>query len=200
MIKKAVPLTWLKPGVFVGSLTPLVVLSWRGLSGTLGANPISTALNQFGLVALIFLIASLACTPVKTWTGWTWPLRLRKMLGLYGFFYACLHLLTYVALDQVFDLPVIVEDVFSRPFIIIGFLAFCMLVPLAVTSTSGWVRRLGKRWQKLHKLAYVIVILGAVHFFMRMKSDVTQPVVYGSAVAVLLGTRIMVAVRKQKKS
>mgnify|MGYP001582748829 FL=1 len=122
------------------------------------------------------------------------------MLGLYGFFYACLHLLTYVALDQVFDLPVIVEDVFSRPFIIIGFLAFCMLVPLAVTSTSGWVRRLGKRWQKLHKLAYVIVILGAVHFFMRMKSDVTQPVVYGSAVAVLLGTRIMVAVRKQKKS
>ncbi|MEK8022732.1 MAG: protein-methionine-sulfoxide reductase heme-binding subunit MsrQ, partial [Candidatus Hydrogenedentota bacterium] len=126
--------------------------------------------------------------------------RLRKMLGLYGFFYACLHLLTYVALDQVFDLPVIVEDVFSRPFIIIGFLAFCMLVPLAVTSTSGWVRRLGKRWQKLHKLAYVIVILGAVHFFMRMKSDVTQPVVYGSAVAVLLGTRIMVAVRKQKKS
>lgn len=192
------PLPWLKPGVFVGALAPLAAIVCKAATGRLGSDPIATALNQFGLVALIFLVGSLACTPLKTWTGWTWPLRIRKTFGLYGFFYACLHLLTYVGIDQSFNVAAMVKDIGKNPFIMVGLFAFTLLIPLAVTSTSGWVRRLGKNWQRLHKLAYAIGILGVIHFYMRMKSDVTQPIVYGCVIGVLLGTRALAAARKKR--
>ncbi len=198
MVLTPKPLSWIQPGVFAGSLAPLVVIATRGLAGRLGANPISTALNQFGLVALILLLASLSCTPLRILFGWTWPLRVRKTLGLFGFFYACLHLFTYAALDQALALRVIFDDVTKRPFILIGFTAFCLLIPLAVTSNAWGIRRLGKNWQRLHRLAYAIGILGVVHFTMRMKSDVTQPLVYGGVLAALLGVRIIAVVSKSR--
>lgn len=188
-------LPWLKPGVFLGSLTPLFILGTGAATGALGANPISTALNQLGFVAMIFLIASLGCTPMKIVFGWKWPLLLRKQLGLWGCFYASLHLLTYAGLDQLFDFPTILGDVTKRPFIIIGFAAFLMLVPLAVTSNARAVKSLGRNWGRLHRLTYIISPFVVVHFFMRMKADISQPVVYGAIVVFLLGVRVIDRVR-----
>src|SRR2546427_5803799 len=136
------PLPWLKPAVFVGSLTPVAAILIRTLRGELGANPIAQALNQLGLVALVFLVAALACTPLKTLFGWTWPIRLRRMLGLFGFFYGLLHVSTYTVLDQVLDWQAIWEDVTKRKFIFVGFAAFVLLVPLAATSTSAALKQL----------------------------------------------------------
>src|SRR5581483_2588802 len=129
-VKKTPPYPWLKPAVFVGSLTPVAALLIRGIHDKLGANPISQALNQLGLMALVFLVAALVCTPLKTIFGWTWPLRLRRMLGLYAFFYASLHVSTYTGLDQFFDWHAIVDDVTKRKFIFVGFAAFLLLIPL----------------------------------------------------------------------
>src|SRR5262249_38269948 len=139
--KSTPPLPWLKPAVFVGSLTPVAALLIRGLYGELGANPISQVLNQLGLMALVFLVAALACTPLKIFFGWTWPIRLRRMLGLFAFFYATLHVSTYAGLDQVLDWRAIFDDVIKRKFIFVGFAAFVLLIPLAMTSTSTAVKR-----------------------------------------------------------
>jgi methionine sulfoxide reductase heme-binding subunit len=185
------PLPWLKPGVFVGSLVPLAALVVRGAQGRLGANPIAQALNQLGLVALIFLVAALVCTPLKTLFGWTWPIRLRRMLGLFGFFYALLHVLTYSGLDQGLDWVEIWKDVTKRKFIFVGFAAFVLLIPLATTSTAGAVKRLGfARWKLLHRLAYVAPALGAIHFFLRVKKDVREPLVYAAVLGALLLIRL----------
>ena len=155
----AKPLPWLKPGLFVGGLVPGVAILVLAARGTLAADPIAEALNRFGLLALVFLVASLTCTPLKTLFGWTWPIRIRRMLGLFSFGYACAHFLTYAVIDQGLDLRAIVEDITERKFILVGFLAFLLLVPLAVTSTKGWVRRLGfVRWQRLHRLVYAAII------------------------------------------
>ena len=190
-MRRAGPLPWLKPGVFVGSLVPLAAILLRALRGELGANPIAQALNQLGLVALVFLVAALACTPLKTFFGWTWPIRLRRMLGLFGFFYALLHASTYAGLDQVLDGHAIWEDVTKRKFIFVGFAAFVLLIPLAATSTSGALKRLGyARWKRLHRLAYVAPLLGVVHFTWRVKKDVSEPVAY----AVVLGALLLVRV------
>ncbi len=181
---------WLKPAVLVGSLWPAIRLAVVGARGELGANPIATALNQLGLVALTFLIASLACTPLKAFIGWTWPIRIRRMLGLYAFFYASLHFLTYVGLDQIFDFKAIFADITKRKFIFVGFSAFLLLVPLAITSTDAMVRRLGYlRWKLLHRLVYAAAILGVVHFIWRVKKDLSQPLTYGAILAVLLAAR-----------
>jgi sulfoxide reductase heme-binding subunit YedZ len=142
-MRHAGPLPWLKPGVVVGALVPVGAILWHAWRGELGANPIAQALNQLGLIALVFLVAALACTPLKTFFGWTWPIRLRRMLGLFGFFYALLHVGTYVGLDQVLDWHAIWDDVTKRKFIFVGFSAFLLLVPLAATSTSGALKRLG---------------------------------------------------------
>jgi sulfoxide reductase heme-binding subunit YedZ len=185
------PLPWMKPGVFLGALVPLAVLMARGARGALGANAIALLLNAFGLLALVFLVASLACTPLKEVLGWTWPIRLRRMLGLFAFFYAGLHLLTYAVVDQGLDWPVLLKDVAARPFITVGFAAFLLMVPLAVTSTNAMVKRLGfVKWKRLHRLAYVSGVLGALHFFLRVKSDLRQPLVYASVLAVLFAVRI----------
>ncbi len=189
--RAAPPDAWLKPGLLLGGLAPLVVTALRAWRGTLGANPINTALNQFGLLALLFLCASLAATPLKLTLGLTWPLRARRMLGLFAFFYASLHFLTYVALDRLGELSTIAEDLIERPFITVGFFAFCLLVPLALTSTRDAQKQLGfKRWQQLHRLSYLVAVLAIVHFIWRVKRDLTQPVAYAAILALLLAARL----------
>jgi sulfoxide reductase heme-binding subunit YedZ len=196
--KSTRPLPWLKPAVFVGSLIPLVALIVRGVSGELGANPIGEALNQLGLLALIFVVAALACTPLKTFFGWTWPLRVRRMIGVFGFFYAALHVSTYVGLDQVFDWAAIYADVTKRKFIFVGFAAFVLLVPLAVTSTNAAVKRLGfVRWKRLHRLAYVAPVLAVIHFTWRVKKDVREPMIYAAVLATLLLVRVVVSLQSR---
>jgi sulfoxide reductase heme-binding subunit YedZ len=197
-IKRGVPYPWLKPAVFTGALTPLASLALRAARGTLSADPIAYLLNQFGLLTLIFLIATLTLTPLRKLFGWTWPIRIRRTVGLFAFFYACLHFTTYVAVDQSFDWQRILEDILKRKFIFVGFTAFLLLIPLAATSTNGMVRRLGAvRWQRLHRLVYVAATLGVIHFLWRVKKDITQPVAYGMVLAVLLGFRAVVALRSR---
>jgi len=195
-MRHAKPQPWLKPGVFVGALVPVVAIGWQAWRGELGANPIAQALNQLGLVALIFLVAALVCTPLKALLGWTWPIRLRRMLGLFGFFYALLHVGTYVGLDQVLDWHAIWDDVTKRKFIFVGFSAFLTLVPLAATSTSGALKRLGyARWKRLHRLAYVAPFLAVIHFVWRVKKDVSEPVTYAVVLGALLLVRVGVYLR-----
>jgi sulfoxide reductase heme-binding subunit YedZ len=193
------PHPWLEPAVLVGALVPLAAILLRAVRGELGANPIAQALNQLGLIALVFLIAALACTPLKLVFGWTWPIRIRRMLGLVAFFYAALHVATYTGLDQVFDWPAIWKDVSKRKFIFVGFAAFVLLIPLAATSTNAAVRRLGfARWKALHRLAYVVPALGVLHFFWRVKKDVSEPVAYGTVLALLLAVRVVSLARSAR--
>ena len=200
MAPRSPPLPWLKPGLFVGALVPLAVLLWRAAHGTLGADAIAVGLNQLGYLALALLMAALACTPLKILTGWTWPIRVRRMLGLFAFFYASLHLLTYVGIDQQLDWPVLWGDVTQRKFMIVGFLAFLCLAPLAWTSTDASVRRLGfKRWKALHRLAYVAGVLAVVHFTWRVKSDVRVPMTWAAILGVLFLVRIADGVRTRRK-
>jgi methionine sulfoxide reductase heme-binding subunit len=194
------PLPWLKPAVFLGSLMPLAALGIRAWRGTLSADPIAYVLNQLGLLTLIFLIATLTLTPLRKLFGWTWPIRIRRMLGLFTFFYATLHITTYAAVDQRFDWGTILEDITKRQFIFVGFAAWLLLIPLAITSTNGMVRRLGPaRWQRLHRLVYVAATLGVVHFIWRVKRDLTEPAIYGAVLAALLLFRVVDAVRTRGK-
>lgn len=185
------PDAWLKPGIFIGALVPLVSIVLRAVGGSLNANPIAQVENELGLAALIFLIASLACTPARRILHWKWPVRIRRELGLFAFAYASLHALVYVCVDQAVDAQRIFDDILKRPFITVGFLALLTLVPLALTSTTASVRRLGfRRWQRLHQLAYLAGLLAVVHFIWRVKIDVTQPITYGIALAMLLLVRV----------
>ena len=182
---------WLKPGIFVGALAPLASIVLRGVQGELNADPIAQVENELGLAALIILVASLACTPLRWMTGWAWPQRVRRLLGLYAFFYAALHFLVYLLPDQGLDWRTILEDIAERPFITVGFLAFVLMVPLALTSTSGWVRRLGFRtWQRLHYLTYAAGVLAVIHFIWRVKIDVSQPATYALVLGALLLIRL----------
>jgi sulfoxide reductase heme-binding subunit YedZ len=191
---------WLKPAVFAGAFAPLVLILWQAIRGELGANPVAEALNRLGLTALVFLLASLACTPLRETLGWTWPIALRRMLGLFAFFYACLHFGTYAVLDQSLHGAAILADVTKRKFIFVGFSAFVLLIPLAATSTAAAVRRLGfQRWKRLHRLVYVIGILGAVHFWLRVKKDVREPAIYAAVLAVLLLARVGVVIRDRAR-
>jgi methionine sulfoxide reductase heme-binding subunit len=195
------PLPWLKPAVFTGALVPLAALGLRALQGRLSADPIAYALNQLGLLTLIFLLATLSLTPLRKLTGWSWPIRIRRMLGLFAFFYACLHFTTYLALDQNFRWAAIFADITKRKFIYVGFTAFVLLWPLALTSTNASVWRLGAaRWQRLHRLVYLIATLGVIHFVWRVKKDLSEPLAYGAALAALLLFRVWDAWRtKQAK-
>lgn len=190
------PLPWLVPAVLTGALLPLPIMALRAARGTLGANPITEALNQLGLLALILLIASLACTPLKILFDWTWAIRIRKTLGLVGFAYAAIHVLTYAVLDQALAWGAILEDILERNFIAVGLCAFLLLIPLAVTSTSGMLKRLGfARWKRLHRLAYVAAGLGVVHFVWRVKKDLSEPLMYGMILAALLAVRALDYIR-----
>ena len=189
--RRTAPMPWLKLGIFLGGLVPLASVVVRGLDGSLSANPIAEAENELGLAALVFLVAALGCTPARQLWGWTWPARVRRELGLFAFFYASVHFATYLFLDRAIDLGSVLDDVVERPFITAGFAALVLLTPLAITSTSGWVKRLGYRhWQRLHRLVYLAGGLAALHFIWRVKVDLSQPAVYATAIAVLLLVRL----------
>ncbi len=183
----------IKPALFCAALVPLAWLGWDALHDDLGANPIQEISHRTGDWTLRFLLLTLAITPLRRLTGWRTLIRLRRMLGLYAFFYACLHFLTYIGLDQFFDLATIAVDVAKHPYVLVGFTCFLLLIPLAATSTDGMMRRLGgRRWQRLHRLVYVIAVGGVVHFLWLVKSDLRQPLLYGVVLALLLGYRLYV--------
>jgi sulfoxide reductase heme-binding subunit YedZ len=189
----------LKLGIGVAALIPAARTGWRFYAGALGPNPIAEALNQLGFWTLVLLLTGLACTPIKVVTGWAFPLRLRRMLGLEAFLYASLHFLTYFAVDQFFDFGEIWKDIAKRKFITVGFAAFVMLIPLAVTSTNAMVKRLGfPRWKRLHRLVYLAATGGVIHFAWRVKSDLRQPLIFAFVLAVLLAVRVVDVVRKKK--
>lgn len=184
---------WLKPGVFVACLVPLAILAWNAATKNLGANPIDEITDQTGLWTLRFLLITLAVTPARRFSGWNRLIQVRRMLGLFAFFYGGLHFVTYVWLDQFFSVEDILADVIERPFITVGFTSFVLLIPLAVTSTTSMIKRLGgKWWQRLHRLVYVIAIGGVVHFLWVVKFDTRLPLIYGSMLAVLLAYRLWV--------
>lgn len=197
--KRRPKLDWLQPAVATGSLVPLLLMAVDAWRGALGANPISAALHRLGMLTLLFLLASLACTPLKIVFGVKWPLKIRKTLGLMAFWCALLHFLVYAMLDQVMMIGVIVEDITARPFILLGFLGLLTLLPLALTSTGNALRRLGpKRWQRLHRLAYLAGILGIAHFVLRVKQDLTEPLVYAGVLTLLLTVRLVDAWRRRR--
>jgi sulfoxide reductase heme-binding subunit YedZ len=184
---------WFKPVVFLACLGPLGRLVWRAYSGNLGANPIERITHSTGDWTLTFLLITLAITPVRKLTGQLWLIRYRRMFGLFAFFYVVLHFLTYIWLDKFFDLHAMLADVAKRRFITVGFTGFLLLIPLAVTSTTGWIRRLGgKRWQALHRLIYFSAIAGVIHYYWLVKADKHKPLEYGAVLAVLLGYRVIV--------
>ncbi len=177
---------------------PLAFLVYRALNNDLGANPIETINRYTGDWVLRFLLLTLAVTPLRRLTGWNALLRYRRMLGLFAFFYACLHFLSYAWLDQYFVLADIVKDVAKRPYITVGFACFLMLIPLAATSTNAMIRRLGaRRWQALHRLVYLIGAGGIVHFLWLVKSDLREPLIYGAILTLLLGFRLWRRARRE---
>jgi methionine sulfoxide reductase heme-binding subunit len=189
-MKAALSGRWAKPLVFVASLTPALVLAWRAWQQNLGANPIEFITHSTGDWTLRFLLITLAVTPLRRLLGRPELIRFRRMLGLFAFFYGCLHFLTYLWLDKFFDSADILKDIAKRPFITAGFLGFIVMTPLAVTSTKGWIRRLGgKRWQLLHRLIYLSAGAGVVHYYWLVKSDIRLPAMYGAIAVTLLGFR-----------
>lgn len=179
--------------IAVNALVPPALLAWDWYRGNLGANPVEFVLATTGVLTLLFLLLSLAVTPLRKITGRNDLVRYRRMLGLFAFFYGCSHLVTYSIFDKSLDLSAIVEDVWERPFIALGMSALGILLPLAVTSTKGWIKRLGgKRWQRLHRLVYVAAVFGVIHFYLIQKSDFFWPIVAGIVLAALFGYRLWV--------
>lgn len=191
MLKVILASKWTKVPVFLLGLTPLAVLVWRGFADRLGANPIEKITHETGDWIIYFLLMTLSITPLRKLLQLPNLIRFRRMLGLFAFFYACLHFLTFLVFEHFFDWMAIVKDVGKRPFITAGFTAFVLLIPLALTSTAGAIRRLGgKRWQMLHRLIYVSATAGVIHYYWLVKSDVTLPVRYGAILAFLLFCRL----------
>jgi len=183
----------LRAALFAIALLPLARLVWLGAGGGLGANPVEFVIRSLGTWTLVALLVTLSVTPLRLATGWAWLLRLRRMLGLFTFFYALLHLGAWLWFDHLFDAATILRDLLKRPYITVGFAALLLLLPLAVTSTNAWVQRLGGRnWQRLHRLVYVIAPLAVLHFWWQKaaKNDVGEPFVYALIVAALLGVRM----------
>jgi sulfoxide reductase heme-binding subunit YedZ len=181
-----------KPKVWIAllCLLPLLRLIALGMDGGLGANPIEFITRSTGTWTLVGLLVTLSVTPLRRLTGRADLLRYRRMLGLFAFFYACLHFLTYIWLDQFFDPAAIARDIVKRPFITVGFTAFVLLIPLAATSNHAMMRRLGRRWQLLHRLIYLIAVLGVIHYLWLVKKDLTDPLIYGGILVLLLAVRL----------
>jgi sulfoxide reductase heme-binding subunit YedZ len=180
----------LKPIVFLACLAPITLLVWAAVNQQLSANPLEDIRDTTGIWTLRFLIATLGITPIRRLTGWHELIRLRRMLGLFSFFYGVLHFVSYVWLDEFFNMAAMLEDLMKRPFIMAGYTSFVMLVPLAVTSTKKWIARLGgRRWQLLHRLIYLSTAAGIVHYFWRVKLNVQDPIIYGLVLALLLAAR-----------
>jgi sulfoxide reductase heme-binding subunit YedZ len=190
---------WIKPPVFLLCLAPLAALTWKGFHDELGADPVSVITHSTGTWTLVFLCVTLGVTPLRKLLRQNWLIRFRRMFGLFAFFHGCLHLLTYVWFDRGFDFASIPADVYKRRFITAGFTAFLLMVPLALTSTSGMIRRMGgKRWLQLHRLIYLSAILGVIHYYWLVKSDVTVPVRFAVVVSVLLGYRLVVYMMERR--
>lgn len=191
----------LKVILFVLALFPFLRLVWAVATNNLGANPLEFITHNTGDWTLYFLCITLSVTPLRRLLNWPWLIKLRRMFGLFAFFYVSLHFLTFIWFDHFFNLVEMFNDIAKRPFILVGFSAFVLLIPLAVTSTNNMVKRLGaKRWQLLHKLIYVIICLGLLHFFWMKagKNDFNQPILFASIVAILLGMRVYWAIRRRK--
>lgn len=200
-MSSAASIRWTRAAVFVACSLPLLVLGSDALRGHLGANPIENVMNRLGFWALFWLMASLAATPLKILLGWTWPIRFRRMVGLFAFTYVCLHFTTYFVLDQFFDFPAIYADIVKRKFITIGMLGFVLLIPLAITSTDRWVRRLGfVKWKRIHRLVYAAAVCGVIHFVWRVKADLLQPLIFAGILATLFLIRIVAARGRKARS
>jgi sulfoxide reductase heme-binding subunit YedZ len=195
-----VKLKLLKVAVFLAALVPLGLLGLKAYQGELGANPIEVITHATGDWTIRFLLITLAITPLRRITGWQPWIRFRRMLGLFAFFYGLLHLTTWVWLDKFFDVHEMMADVLKRRFITVGMLGLLLMLPLALTSTKGWIRRLGKRWQKLHRLIYASAAAGVIHYWWLVKSDVSKPETYAVILIVLLGIRVVIARRKATSS
>ncbi len=185
----------LRRTIFAAALVPAAALVYWTLTGDTGPNPIEFITHTTGTTALTFLIITLTITPLRRMTGRNELIRLRRMLGLFAFFYACLHVLTWSVLDWFFDVASMAGDVLKRPFITMGMMTFLLLLPLAITSTAGWIRRLGRRWQQLHRLVYIAGITVVIHFWWVVKADFRQPRLWALALSVLLGFRAWWAFR-----
>ena len=184
--------------IWANALIPLTLLAYDATRGQLGANPVEFFLRTTGVLTLVSLLVTLAVTPLRRITGINELIKYRRTLGLFSFFYGCIHLVTYTVFDRGLSVRGTVEDVIQRPFIAIGMTAFLLMVPLAVTSTNAMVKRLGgKRWQQLHRLIYVVGVLGVIHFWMIVKSDIFYPAMFGLVLAILLGYRL---ISRRKKS
>lgn len=184
--------TWIliKVATWTLALIPFALLLWDTLTGQLQAEPVKDLTHRTGWWALALLLVALAVTPLRYLTGWTQIVRFRRLVGLFAFFYASLHVLIYFGLDQMLALDYIIEDIVERPYITVGFTAWLILIPLAVTSTNGWMRRLGSRWKKLHRLVYVAAGLGVLHFYWLVKADTREPLVFAGMLGVLLAIRL----------
>jgi sulfoxide reductase heme-binding subunit YedZ len=190
-VRRILTSKWTKATLFLICLVPFASLVWRALHSDLGANPVEFVQHATGDWTLRFLLFTLSITPLRKLLNLPDLIRFRRMLGLFAFFYVCLHFLTYIGPDQSFDLGAMWKDVQKRRYITVGFTAFVLLIPLAITSTAGWVRRLGgRRWQLLHRAIYVSAVCGVIHYYWLVKSDVRKPLFYGALVAVLLAWRL----------
>ncbi len=200
---------WSKPLVFLACLVPVGLLAWKFFGPTpgdmstwgsgLGANPIEVITHSTGDWTMRFLLITLAITPLRKLSGLGWVIRYRRMVGLFAFFYGVLHFTTYIWLDKFFDVHGMLDDIAKRKFITVGLLGFVLMIPLALTSTAGWIRRLGgKRWQTLHRLIYISAIAGVVHYLWLVKADLTKPLQYGAILAVLLGNRAVIWLKPKR--
>lgn len=191
-----------KAAAWILCLIPAGLLVWRAFTGGLGANPIEFITLHTGFWTLVLLMATLAVTPVRRVTGWHRIIQFRRLLGLFAFFYATLHFLTYVTLDLFFDFTAIAADIVKRPYITVGFTAFILLIPLAVTSTKGSIRRLGRNWLRVHRLIYVSAVLAILHFYWKKsaKSDIGEPLIFAGVLAVLLLFRVIYVLRKRMQN
>lgn len=189
-----------KPLVFVVALGPLAWLLFRAFTGRLSANPVEDLTLSTGIWALRFLLITLAITPLRRVTGWNPIIQYRRMLGLFAFFYATVHLAIYLVFDQALDFRFILPDLVKRPYITAGMVAFLAMLPLAITSTKGWIRRLGRRWQALHRLVYLSAAAACLHFIWKVKVVIGEPVYYAAILGVLLGFRVLWRFRPAARS
>jgi sulfoxide reductase heme-binding subunit YedZ len=193
-------LAWTKTGVFLLAMLPVIKLAIDACTDGLGANPIEKLTQVTGYWTLALLLITLAATPLKLIWSWYWPTRIRRMLGLFAFFYGSLHVLAYLILDQFFDWSAITADIVERPYITVGFLSFMLMIPLALTSTDRMIKRLGgKRWRWLHRLIYPIAIGGVVHYAWLVKKDLTNPLTFGVLLALLFGIQLLYRFRSYRK-
>lgn len=187
-----------KAVVWILAFIPLMRIVWFGFTDNLGANPIEFIEHSTGTWALVFLLLSLSMTPIRLLTGQVWQIQLRRLLGLWMFFYACMHITTYIWLDFGFLFDEMLEDVFEHPRILVGFVAFVMTIPLALTSNSFMMKKLKTKWKTLHKTVYLIAILAVLHFLLLVKRDLTEPIYYALALTILLGIRVYFHYKKRK--